>query len=80
MVTDVLCFSCRQATVGGRVTIEKIVQQPSRSSACVDKAHTATLSSPRFASSNKGDPVVLEDMRDAGKRLKKKKQSVWPYG
>ena len=67
--TNVFCFSCREATAGGRVTTEKIVQQPSRSSARACKAHTATRSSPRFASSNTGDPVVLEDMRDAGKRL-----------
>lgn len=62
----------REATAGGRVTTEKIAQQPPRSSARAGKAQTTIRSSPRFMSSNTGGSVVLEDMRGVAKRLKKR--------
>lgn len=75
-----------EVTTGGRVSKQKTVDPPSRSSARLNKgppiaigsgheaAHTITRSSPRLASSNTGDPVVLQDMRDAGKRNRQKKE------
>lgn len=72
-----------EATAGGRASIHKRVDPPSRSSARLKKGSPtgsgtgpevvpmATHSSPRLASSNMGDPVVLQDLRKSGRRQKK---------
>lgn len=72
--------TCSEVTAGGRVSKPADVGQPPRSSPRLKKAprakanparepsHTSTRSSPRFASCNTGDPVVLEDMRHGAPR------------
>ncbi|XP_040250727.1 uncharacterized protein [Aegilops tauschii subsp. strangulata] len=64
-----------EATAGDRAAKDAKLEQPARSPTHLDKgtstggvsvreiAQTATRSSPRFASSNTGDPIVLVDRR-----------------
>ncbi|XP_037427908.1 uncharacterized protein LOC119293585 [Triticum dicoccoides] len=66
-----------EATAGGRSVKQKQAPTPTRVSARLNKgapaagATTSTRSSPRTLTSNSGDPVVLEDLRQTTKKVKK---------
>ncbi|KAI4999814.1 hypothetical protein ZWY2020_004403, partial [Hordeum vulgare] len=69
--------SLRDTTVGGRETKQKQAPTSSRADAQLNKGVPTTVgisstrSSPHASLSNRGDPVVLEDMRKQSKRVKK---------
>ncbi|KAE8795880.1 hypothetical protein D1007_29154 [Hordeum vulgare] len=69
--------SLRDTTVGGRETKQKQAPTSSRADAQLNTGVPTTVgisstrSSPHASLSNRGDPIVLEDMRKQSKRVKK---------